>query len=336
MATIDQRIDKLEAQMQELRTETVYKNYGAHAASAYPSLQGYGGFFSIEGLYMKFFEGGTDYAFQDTTSFASTNFVGTLKYLDFDWRFAFRVTAGYQFDSPDWDLWAEYMRFQTKQKRTSKLPDGGSLYNNEVLSALSTQVLSSIKMNINFNIVDLNLGRPYFLRKTFSVHPFVGARGAWIHQNQTVIVDSVAVSLLKIKQHNDYNGVGLRSGSQFRWHFDPHWSFFGSLAGSLMWGEFDNSRVEYATAASDQIKDFNLNLDTRRILPNMSADAGLTWEQSFRCDKHRVRLTLGYEFDYWWRQNQTIHLDANSATTYYRFAEDLGLHGIKLNAALDF
>ena len=329
---LNDRITRLEEKMQDVRTQTVYGNYGASTASAYPSMNTWGIYGTIEGLYMKFTEGGTDYAWTDTVAGGSP-YVGKLKYLDYDWRFAFRVTAGYQFDCPDWDLWAEYMRFATSQSNTTNLPAGGGLYSN-VFNGGSISSLTKIRQSVAFNTADLNLGRNYFLRRNVSMHPFFGLRGAWINQHQNTKIDSVSSVFYQMKQKNDYGGLGLRTGSSVRWHLSQGWSLFGSLSAALMWGQFDNSLKQIQTSSGTTTTNIDLNTDTRRILPNMMADAGITWEHVFR--RGRLGMTLGYEFDYWWRQNQTVHVDASTTYTYYRISEDLALQGVKLNLGYDF
>jgi hypothetical protein len=340
---IDHRITRLEDQMQGVRVETVNGNYGANTASAYPSMNTWGTYATIEGLYLKFFEGGTDYAWTDREAPSGTPFQGALKYLNFDWRFAFRVTAGYQFDNPDWDLWAEYMRFQTEQSHTTHKSSDGELYSN-VLNLDAISSYTKLKMRIAFNTTDLNMGRNYFLRKNVSVHPFIGLRGAWINQHESVPIanESTRSIFYNMKQKNDYGGLGIRSGSSIRWHLNPSWSLYGGLAGSLMWGQFNNYVKLSQTLSGTTSTVLDLNTDTRRILPNLSTDVGLTWEHIF--SRARISFTLGYEFDYWWRQNQTVHIDARNiydielAQTYgyIRLSEDLGMQGLKFNFGFDY
>jgi hypothetical protein len=323
--TLDARLERLEEQMDEISAKTVYGNYGAKTASAQPRLNTYGGFVSIEGLYLKFFEGGLDFVYRETTPPSVTNNVGRTKDFSFDWRFAFRVSGGYKFKSPDWNLWAEYLRFTTEQSTRVSPPPGGSLSSN--IFDGNDPLTSRMEMEINYNTLDLNLGRPYLLRNNFSLSPFVGVRGAVIHQHEE-ITETLFGSPLTAHETNRFYGAGLRAGSQVRWLVGRGWSLFGSLAGSVVYGTFDNRFTQ------DQA--IKLQSNTSGLSPNLTSDAGLTWEKALASARTRIAISLGYEFDYWWRQNQTIHNFTEAVVASSRISEDLGLHGVKLNCGFDF
>jgi hypothetical protein len=92
------------------------------------------------------------------------------------------------------------------------------------------------------------------------------------------------------------------------------------------------------------VKMFNINgspatpLNARttvyKVLPNASLDIGLTWEMAWKVA--HWSMTAGYEFQYWWRQNQRPHLNYGTNYSWVRQAEDLGFHGFKFNTVLDF
>ncbi|HEY4254834.1 MAG TPA: Lpg1974 family pore-forming outer membrane protein [Chlamydiales bacterium] len=325
LPTLDARLDRLEEQVNEISAQTVYGNYGAKTASAIPRLNTYGGFLSIEGLCLQFFEGGSDFVYRNTTPISTSFNMGRTKTFSFDWRFAFRVAGGYQFKCPDWTLWAEYLRFTTEQSKKISPPAGGSLSSNFVFD--TNPLTSRLEMEINYNTLDLNLGRPYLLRNNFSLHPFVGVRGAVIHQHDE-ITETFVSSTLFHHETNRFYGAGLRAGSQARWLLGSGWSLFGSLAGSIVYGTFDNRFT--------QNQSIKLQSDTSGLSPNLTSDAGLSWEKALASARTRISLSLGYEFDYWWRQNQTIHNFTDATVASMRWSEDLGLHGVKLNCGFDF
>ena len=65
----------------------------------------------------------------------------------------------------------------------------------------------------------------------------------------------------------------------------------------------------------------HIKTNTYKVLPNMSLDVGLTWEMAWKVV--HWSMTAGYEFQYWWRQNQRPHLDYGATYSWVRHAEDL-------------
>jgi len=58
----------------------------------------------------------------------------------------------------------------------------------------------------------------------------VGFKGSWIDQDYSVqynIETTPIDTSLKMKNDQDYWGIGLRSGLKTAWHIDPSWSLYG-------------------------------------------------------------------------------------------------------------
>src|SRR5271157_5732046 len=103
-ASMNERVSKLEQQMQQVRTQTVYGNAGAKTASATPKMDRYGPFIAMELLYWKPFVGGSEYAFKDYATPLASPYLTEMIPFKFDWRCGVRANFGYQFANPDWDI----------------------------------------------------------------------------------------------------------------------------------------------------------------------------------------------------------------------------------------
>jgi hypothetical protein len=66
----------------------------------------------------------------------------------------------------------------------------------------------------------------------------------------------------------------------------------------------------------------------------MSLDTGISWKMFWKAAC--LSLDAGYDFQYWWRQNQRLRLNNGAYYSWTRYAEDLGFQGFKLRAALDY
>lgn len=334
---LDHRITTLEDQMQDLRMQTVYCNHGAKTATDYPCLRcSYGVYFEAEAIYWKFFEGGTDFVYSNGPNSDPATFVDRLEYLDFDWRFAYRFTLGYQLRNPDLDLWSTFTRFTTEQSVGINQPSGGgALFPNQQVAVNPDYRRTTESMKVFYNVLDINLGRTYFLRRTFSAHPFIGVKGAKIDQRSKLHWEGSAISDFNYKSSNDFWGAGIQLGTRGNWKFTKNWSVFGSVLGSLLYGWYDvDTKIQqfYPTITTP----LNLESDLRAVVPNMAADAGVRWEYAGLSDRALFSLSLAYEFQYWWAQNQTLHTDATGAYVWNRWSEDFGLQGVKLNFGVDF
>ena len=335
--SLTDRISILEEKMADVRTQTVYGNYGANTAKAFPNLNSYGVSIWADAVVYKFFVGGTDYVYTDTEA-SATLFSGTLNDLNFNWAWGFKVGLGYQIGQlPGWQIWSEYTRFVTDESSTTARPTGGALFPNYQNTLLTAYSSTTTHWDAHYNVVDLDFGRNYFLRGNFSVFPRFGVRGAWILQNQTASAPHATAGTLSTTAHTDFRGVGILGGTQARWNFNKNWSFFGDFGASLIWGEVDVS-LDTTQSPGEQtpLTVKYSDADLHRILPNMSWESGLRWEMPLISNRTNLSFELSYEFAYWWRINQELRGKSTNSALFGRVSEDLGLNGVKISGAFDF
>ena len=336
-ASLDQRVSKLEQQMKETRMHSVYGNTGANTASATPSIHRYGPFLSVDMLYWKPFIGGTEFAYIDNEFPVAAPFYGNVVQFNFDWQFGFRTALGYQFTNPDWDISGIFTRVKFHQTKHENKPLSAS-----GLPDVTDETSAEGKWSTSFNVLDLDLARAYFLRPRFSIHPRIGVRTAWIKQHDHMEYSNASNNRSNLLVfNNSTSGVGLLAGSGLHWHWSSQWSLFGNFIASLIYGKIEvgaksvNFFPTLAMYALPRPSDpLNVSADTYKVLPNTSLDIGLQWEMSWSAV--RLSMAAGYEFQYWWRQNQQLQLDNGTTYSWQRHSEDLGFQGIKFNAGLDF
>ncbi|MBF8262682.1 MAG: mOMP-like family protein [Parachlamydiales bacterium] len=330
--SLDQRIADLEQQMTEVRTNTVFGNAGARTVSALPAINSYGLFLSMEMLYWMPFIGGTEFAYFDDTFPVASPFNGNIVEFNFDWQFGVRTALGYQFTNPDWAIIAEYTHVKFHDTEHASHPRGGLSASG--LPGVVNETSAEASWTCSFNVFDFDLTRAYFLRPRFSVSPLLGIRTAWIQQRDHAQYFNASTSVSNLLKYvNETAGAGLLGGTGLRWHWSSQWSLASHIAGSLIYGKFKvSAKAEnYLTTPAEPL---HVKADTYKFLPNMSIDTALQWEKAW-CAL-RLTLAAGYEFQYWWRQNQRLHFDTGTAYSWTRYAEDLGFQGVKFRAALDF
>ncbi|NNM43431.1 MAG: hypothetical protein HKM07_03730, partial [Chlamydiae bacterium] len=150
------------------------------------------GFVFGEFLYLQPFVDGLEYGFSQKHSVdlsIPTAFVkAKVQDLDFEWSPAFRIGAGY-LSPTNWDLSVEWTRLTSHANgsfKTANYPDQflSAQWLSETVGGQADQARA--KWNLNFNTVDLLIGKDFSIGKSFSLHPFIGLRAAWIDQHYKI------------------------------------------------------------------------------------------------------------------------------------------------------
>lgn len=309
-------------------------------------------------LYWHADEEGTDWAFRHKTGVDADdsplpqNKVGN-KNVKFGWDPGFRVGVGYNMAYDQWDSQLYYTWFRTnKNHRARSLGTATDNIKALVVQNVGGDSYSSadIRWKIQFNTVDWDLGRNYFVSKQLAFRPHFGFKGAWI--NQKVRGDFIADGLgralhmgdeVSFKRKNNFWGVGPAAGINTNWYFgslDSHmFGGFGDVAGSLMWGHYTVNHRVFDPLATFHYKGFSKNL-----MSSMAQMAfGFTWDTNFCDDACHLCVRLGYELQYWFSQNQMFQLlntddlaDDSVGGGYIRYDGDLKFQGGTLDVRFDF
>ncbi len=323
------RIDKLEADMSEVRAQTVFGNYGARSASAAPQTDGCGVFITGDFLWWKLYEGGTEYAIKNKEPVAVNNIHGPIKHLNFNWEPGFKAGLGYLFDRDGWDLYLNFTYLKTRaHSSTSSSVEG-------IIPLLGEQTLTfgqaSAHWKIHFYDLDLVLGRAYFVSKYLALHPYFGLTSAWIQQRRRATYEDTVS--LKLKGRNNFWGIGPKLGTEAQFYLGRNFSLYGSVAGALLWGRFSVKEEEKNQTAGTEYYDLSYSL--HRMVAMVGFGLGGAYETNFNQDRNHFMIKLGYEGQYWWRQNQLPVFNSLS-NEFTRQSEDLGMQGLTLEFRFDF
>lgn len=361
---IDSRVTELENQMQCVRTETSMGTYGARTATARPDVGGKGWFILADVLYWHAKVGGTEYAYSDQDPTASLPIKGRTKSIDFKWDWGLRFGLGYNFDFDSWDVRAQYTWFDSSGSDSSRAGQSSSLVPLRGSATITVPgaapnantppiflFCSSAKSQYNFDYqgVDVELGRAYFLSAWFSMRPFYGVKAAWFDQKQTTrytgsgsvldndglpVVLGLEGSTVHVKDSCDFSGAGPRVGVDTQWHLGSGWSIFGNGAVALLYGFFDVKHRE--KWSQNERSNITLNANRNAFSPTLQLQLGLHYDTYLHQDKHHIGIGLGFEVQYWWRQNQMLKVDDAQVFKYERYSEDINMYGLTLDIKWDF
>lgn len=277
----------------------------------------------------------------DTLNLVKVNHLGT------QWDPGFRACLGFNFDHDGWDLEANYTWFKNHKGHVVSVPGfevsatttlgtsspffpgNGELalvdpWVNTVFQASSGAGVSAGGVPIffekvtgfwklQFNQIDLDLGRKCWMGKYTALRTYAGARGAWF----TTTFSNVAYNLAPSINNNWNNfsdrfkdtlwGVGVLGGLQPEWHFCRSFMLFSNLDAALLWGKFKVRKDEdYASFGTNGVQTVLYHNTSNNVFFKMQAildvALGLRWEGTW-CSRVRTALDIAWENHIWFDTN---------------------------------
>lgn len=334
--------------------------------TAQPNLPGHlshpGFFFNVDFLYWNAKVSNLDFGIQHPAGTTAAEVASShLKVLrpDFKWKPGFRVGAGYLFSQDLWDL---YLNWTHLHSDASKSASGGlasdaplgSIYPSWIplVMGFAGTTHASSHWDMSFNVLELELGRSFFLSRKVVLRPHVGLQGALIHQNykasyagvyNPVMPNPTVFRNSSFHAKNNFNGIGLRFGADTIWHFTKNWNLFGKIAGSLVEGKFDvKEKANGFVVAGLTPYSAHYNFSEWLLEVDVQGALGFGWETFYHQDKYHFALNVSYEFQQWFSQNQLVDLTAaatnegNSVQQPLFRNGDLSLQGLTVEARFDF
>lgn len=341
------RFNRLQQKIDAIYIETIHDCPTALTTPSRPQICGNDLFVYADALYWRVFEGGTDYAITDVRQFG-TEF--TLEVVEpsrprranFHWSWGYRVGAAYYLPHDEWDLNLSWTRYSTKARdhfEEEATATAGNLFGPAIANVFAQ--ITDLSWKIKYTTIDLEMGRGFFLNPNFTIRPFAGVKAAWISQNahivyiqSTPLIPANLAITAPIDLNNNFSGVGPEAGLDLQFFFNGHWSLFNQFSAALLYGKFEvNLDMDVLTEPSN-FKLFKLGANTHRISPMTQACLGIGWETDFHENQLYLSLHFGYELQVWWRQNQQLSFD--TFQKWVRFAEHLTIHGLTVDARIDF
>jgi hypothetical protein len=302
-----------------------------------------GGFYvSADFLYWRAENHGFSYGYElEATVPAGLN-EGTVVRINPQWDPAFRVGLGWNTRSDFWDVFLNYTWYRNtaSESRSNAL---GFIPLWPVATAASGQFTDvSAKSRFMMNMGDLEIGRMVYLTKSVSFRPYLGARGGTLHQkfssdftNNLIGTDTE----FTFNGHNNYWGVGPRTGMNGEWHFCGGFSFLGKVSGALLYGQTKASSLaqNLAVGSTAFTVERQYTDNFYQLVPNMQMAVGLQWQTCFWCEKMFFKMSASWEANYWWNQfNLPVGIVGFAAPFPTVGNQPLTMEGLTVNFEWDF
>jgi len=274
------------------------------------------------------------------------------------WASGFKVGLGTDFCHDGWDLYAEYTWF--KKTDNSNTPDDFSTANPTPDGVLGLKDAfwnvngagsnggpaapvysgASAQWRLNMNVVDLELGRNFYVSPRLMLRPFYGLKGAWNKQHMDVSFTGISTNVPATAGivHSMTNkiknwGIGVRAGMDTSWHFSRSFSIIGDMAFTGLWEEFKMTRFDTEESLGT-LTGSNVNIKENQytVEPVIEWMLGLKWETGFSCDAYHLAITAAWEEQVWFEQNNFLRIPGTASAT----GNSLSLQGLTLDVRFDF
>jgi hypothetical protein len=264
----------------------------------------------------------------------------TSKQIEFEFQSGYRVGLGVHLPSFDgWCIYANYTNFNPEHSHSAH----GSFYplflfqgSNPSHARGPAVAKAEGHWRIEFQTLDVDFGRPYYLSKTLVFSPFFGLKGVWIEQHAHFHYEGgfiPARKTFRTQFKNDFKGAGPLVGTGMNWQLGAGFSLFGDIAAALLVGQFDMEQRQHQHEGREVV---HLDSDFNLISPTLQMVAGIAWDRTFSKERRHLGLSAGFETQYWWSQNQTEQFTDAAFPSYVRQRGDLAFYGLTLRARVDF
>jgi hypothetical protein len=285
----------------------------------------------------------------------------TLTNPNFTYRPGFKFGIGIKLGWDGWDGFAEYTSFHgstgsgvtplTRNSNSTLPPNGQYLYPIQgEPSSNSYYQDANQSWSLKMDFLDISMGRSYYSGTKLTMHPFFGARGAWIRQDLvTTYTGSTNYSTTSGHlQAEFYNssiawGLGPRAGFESNWLLGYGVRLMGNGSADVLYTRYETRKndqtANLSTVAGNPILENAAVAQTVDYLrTHADLEMGFGWASYFDNDNWHIDLSATYGFQIFWDQNMFRNFESyiNSPGKSFAPNGNLYIHGLTLNGRLDF
>ena len=270
--------------------------------------------------------------------------------LDFDFDWGVRLGLGINTNHDAWDLLFQWTHWRTDGKRNFSPSRNGAAFPiqgtpAQTLFQYSKKVES--KWDLDYDLLDLENGRAFYVSKCMTLRPFGGLRSAWIKQSLNVDYKDIPVDVQdpispnnqhSVEKSDRFWGIGIRGGLDIQWGLFYDFSFFTNQAASLLYGYHSVCQDEFASLNCGpqsplfSVEDFH---HVGALILEMQIGMRYDWISCDQC--YHVGIDFGWEQHYHPNQNQLLLFTDDVMTGKFVVNQgDLGIQGWFLSVRVDF
>lgn len=237
------------------------------------------------------------------------DFDGHIKKVQSHWHPGFRIGIGGNMPYDEWDILLHYTWFRSHADSVShSSPSKGLLLvlwgHPDATDAQAATKAQGI-WKLHYNVLDLEMGRAFWVGRYFSLRPFICARGAWIDQKLKIKydLDTTPETDAHLQAKSDFEGGGVRAGLDMRFALLNGWSLYGLASGSMLYGYYNcDFREKWESTEIAESKDrFHQAASSAQLA------LGVRWDSYFHNNRYHLGLYAGWEQNIWFGLNKMNH-----------------------------
>jgi len=303
------------------------------------------------------------------TNAAPFKFAGNFVEMNFQYKPGFKVGAGVNLQTDDWDGYAEYTRVHGSHNVASNggyigtsppnvYPTWGSPFLVSQGSQVYNRVAATFDNNLDF--IDAEMGRKYYVGRNLVFRSAFGARGAWIIQSMVVDYTNSQSAVSASASGNSFQqsvpgvfhvvseshswGIGPRMGLTMDWNLGEGFRFIGSGYTDILYTKYvlqDKSRftatITNSPFTADQPVDFLAKDTVKAVRAHLDLEMGLGWGTYFDNNNWHFDLLATYGYQVFFQQNMFHHYNDDQMLGNSTAPNgDLTVNGLTVTARFDF
>jgi hypothetical protein len=275
----------------------------------------------------------------------------TLKNQKFEYTSGFRAAIGYDFPYESYDTKFAWTRIHSSTRVNYSVSDPKDLIAISFFDQTNSDVAHAESIvshwNLDYDMLDLELGFKCRIGKCFNFRPKIGLKGGWINQTQKLKVNNISLGQPAtetvqgiVKRRNDFSGIGPSIGVDLRFAFGPQFGIFSTISGALLYGKFDlKTETDLADTVNNGMstgpQNTILNNSNHFFSPTVQFMLGGDWIWCL-CQNYSIRFGVAYEAQFWWNQMRSNNSIPQVLFVNSPAGGDLMMHGLTLQASIDF
>jgi hypothetical protein len=269
--------------------------------------------------------------------------VGKIHKLDFDWKPAFKVGCGKNFNHDNWDAYFQYTRIKTSMSSSAKKGNTPNeelrdMWLNQAVLANTTEVKENWKLK--FNIIDFELARAFYNGKKLVFRPYYGLKGGWINQSINITDTQTTGNITGSFKSKSWL-IGPRIGVNSQWQAGCGFRINGNAAASLFYQQFhklekrepyiNNPTLWYTYSGAINHSITNINASLEGLF-------GIGYGTYFYRNNYHFDIDIGYEIQLFLDQNMLRYIQqfSNYNNNNVSKAGNLLFHGLNITVRFDF
>lgn len=285
-----------------------------------------------------------NYAFENVNPNFLNN--GSVINVDTDSDPGFRFGIGWNLPYDGWDLTGAWTYYHNSSKSSVTSPTNADQLGLQTLLLFTNQSnvsYASATWKMNFNAMNIDLGRAFYVSNALALRPYFGSETTWINRWLAVNYGPTdpAVALPntpgKYRGRANWWGTGPKVGMNSKWYLAcTNFHMMSNFGLSLLYGKGNTTAMtNQADSGVLNAQGVDLKETCWTVVPHMQLLVGLGWESCFCCDRYFFSISAGWELNEFWHL-RSFMFPAGGATAAFSWGESVFMQGLTVRTQFEF